>query len=224
MRWLALLAVVGCGGDGDPCGATAGTCATIRVTSTGIARVDSLELDVSYGDGHGTAITMLAAPAALPVETGVALDVTLPVGLGVVVAGRLDGQVLGTGFAATELAGGATLVVAIEPPAMVCVATGTYCGGDKVAGDPETLYRCGAQGMAYARGACASGCQIGTNRDDTCYGGGPRCTTGTRYCGGDKVDGDPRTLYTCQADGTGVTSEACVNRCEVVAGHPDTCR
>lgn len=54
-----------------------------------------------------------------------------------------------------------------EPPAG-CVVGGAYCGGDKVKGDADTLYRCNAGGAVTPIEICASGCSVNMGRDDTC--------------------------------------------------------
>lgn len=54
------------------------------------------------------------------------------------------------------------------PPQGRCVENGTYCGGDKVPGDPNTLYRCNADGTVTAIERCANGCSINPGRNDTC--------------------------------------------------------
>lgn len=49
-----------------------------------------------------------------------------------------------------------------------CVVNGTYCGGDKVNGDPDVLYRCNSGNTISVVRRCPSGCQINKNDDDTC--------------------------------------------------------
>lgn len=49
-----------------------------------------------------------------------------------------------------------------------CVVNGTYCGGDKVNGDPNVLYRCNSGNTISVVRRCANGCQINKNDDDTC--------------------------------------------------------
>jgi hypothetical protein len=49
-----------------------------------------------------------------------------------------------------------------------CVETGLYCGGDKVDGDPSSLYRCTSGAGAFVM-ECANGCVIGSpGHDDAC--------------------------------------------------------
>jgi hypothetical protein len=55
-------------------------------------------------------------------------------------------------------------------PATPCVSGGTYCGGDKVNGDPDVLYKCGADGVATTvQEHCANGCFVApAGSDDYC--------------------------------------------------------
>lgn len=55
-------------------------------------------------------------------------------------------------------------------PATKCVSGGTYCGGDKVNGDPDVLYKCGADGFATTvQQQCANGCMVApAGQDDYC--------------------------------------------------------
>ena len=49
-----------------------------------------------------------------------------------------------------------------------CVTGGSYCGGDKVNGDPDVLYRCGSGSTTTVIERCARGCAVNTGRDDAC--------------------------------------------------------
>jgi hypothetical protein len=104
-----------------------------------------------------------------------------------------------------------------------CVAGSYYCGGDKLAGDPDTLYQCNGGGVPLARGRCVAGCIVIPTDDDACRGAGGTCVEGSDYCGGDKVDGDPQTLYTCTS-GVGTNPRVCPNGCVVETGDDDRCR
>jgi hypothetical protein len=55
-------------------------------------------------------------------------------------------------------------------PPTKCVAGGAYCGGDKVNGDPNVLYKCGADGFATTvQQACVNGCVVApAGQDDFC--------------------------------------------------------
>lgn len=223
MRWLALLAIVGCG-TADPCEDAAGTCIALRVESVTVDRIDHLELDVLYGNRHGTATTGDGV-VELPVHTAVELSGNTPLDVGIVAAGKLAGVVLGTGAAQTTIEPDAHVELTIElAPIAECVAGALYCGGDKLAGDPDTLYQCNGGGVPLARGACAFGCVVQPTLDDTCRGGGGTCVDGGFYCGGDKLDGDPQSLYRCSG-GAGVDPMVCADGCVIAAaGSDDHCR
>jgi len=225
---LALALVAGCGESTDPCAAIAGTCLAVEVRSDTVAEIDQLELDVLYGGRHATATTQAEGGrvVGLPLVTAIELDVTGAgeLAVGVVAAGKLSGTVLGTGAASATLApdehGAIELVLA--PPAE-CVGGGLYCGGDKVAGDPDTLYQCNEGGVPLARGVCTAGCIVRPADDDACRADGGTCIEGGFYCGGDKVEGDPQTRYTC-AGGVGIDGVECADACVVAPpGEDDYC-
>lgn len=235
-RTTALAALLGlaAGGacsDDDPC-AGAATCVRLDVAAAAIARIpqiDQLELDVVYGEHHATTTTEAAGghTTALPLATAIVLDVPGggdPVRIGVVAAGKLGASVLGTGAGSTSVASGHHAAIAIElSPTADCNAGAFYCGGDLLAGDPATLYQCNAGGVPIARGACSAGCLVRPAHDDVCRGSGGTCVDGGHYCGGDKLDGDPQTLYVCMA-GAGVAPVRCAAGCAVRPGDDDACR
>jgi hypothetical protein len=226
------LTVAACSDD-DPC-AGAATCVRIDVESAAapgapaIERIDQLELDVVYGDRHATTTTQAAGgrTTELPLATAIVLDVpgTTPVSVGIVAAGKLGASVLGTGAGSTTVAPGHRAAIAIGlSPVADCTAGAPYCGGDRLAGDPATLYQCNAGGVPIARGVCRNGCLVRPGKDDTCSGGTATCVDGGSYCGGDKLDGDPQTLYTCMA-GAGVSPRRCPDGCVVRPSNDDACR
>lgn len=49
-----------------------------------------------------------------------------------------------------------------------CVAGGSYCGGNKLVGNRNTLYLCNADGTGTVRRTCANGCSLNSGRDDSC--------------------------------------------------------
>jgi len=218
------LALAACG-QPDPCKDVEGTCLAVEIDSSAVERIDQLELDVLAGDIHGTTSTQppgggaVALPLVTAIELGGMAEGELAVG--VVAAGKLGGTVLGTGAASTTVTAGshATLSIELAPPGD-CVAGGHYCGGDKLAGDASTLYQCNGGGVPIARGACAYGCIVRPTQDDVCRGGGGTCVEGGYYCGGDKVDGDPQTLYRCER-GVGVAGTPCANGCVVAPPRED---
>ncbi|HEX8112067.1 MAG TPA: hypothetical protein VF516_30250, partial [Kofleriaceae bacterium] len=195
-------------------------------------RIDQLELDVVYGEHHATTTTQAAGgrTTELPLATAIVLDLPPdlpggdPVAVGVVAAGKLGASVLGTGAGSTMIAPRHHAAIAIElSPTADCTAGAFYCGGDQLAGDPATLYQCNAGGVPIARGACRYGCVVRPAHDDVCRGGGGTCVDGSRYCGGDKLDGDPQTLYVCMA-GAGVSPQRCAAGCVIRPGSDDVCR
>lgn len=221
------LALAACSDD-DPC-AGAATCVRLDVSAAvaPIAQIDQLELDILYADHHATTTTQAAGgrATALPLATAIVLDLSgaAPVTIGVVAAGKLGARVLGTGAGSTTVAPGhhAAIDLALSPTAN-CNAGALYCGGDQLAGDPQTLYQCNAGGVPLARGACPSGCIVRPGKDDVCRGGGGTCVDGGHYCGGDKLDGDPASLYLCMA-GAGVSPSRCATTCLVRPGTDDIC-
>lgn len=225
-RCLALLALLAGCTDGDPC-AGAATCVRVDVSSSTVARIDQLELDIVYGDRHATTTTQPdgGGTARLPLATAIVLDdVAAPTRVGVVAAGKLGAGVQGTGAASLTIAPGDHAALAIElSPVERCEAGAFYCGGDRLAGDPDTMYTCNAGGVPIARGVCAGGCLVRPGRDDVCRASGGVCVDGGRYCGGDKLDGDPGTLYVCQ-NGAGISPTICSNGCVVRAANDDACR
>lgn len=169
MRLVALALLAACG-DVDPCEELAGTCLALAVESDTVREVDLLELDLLYGPTHATIATGPGTGvAALPLATAISLDVPEPVSLGIVAAGKLGGTVLGTGFATATIEPGAraSLAIVLAPPDD-CVAGSFYCGGDRLAGDPGTLYQCNGGGVPLARGVCELGCLVRPGDDDIC--------------------------------------------------------
>jgi len=49
-----------------------------------------------------------------------------------------------------------------------CFVGGAYCGGDKVSGDKDTLYRCTGAGAPTVIRHCANGCAVHSGDDDAC--------------------------------------------------------
>jgi hypothetical protein len=218
--------LVACGGDPDPCEGLA-TCVRLHVQSNTTDRIDTLELDLLYGTAHATTTTQASGAAVvdLPLVTGIEVATTQPIRVGIVAAGKLAGNVLGTGAATTTLDPSAHDDLALElAPVADCVAGTLYCGGDKLAGDPMTLYQCNAGGVPLARGLCSAGCLVRPAKLDTCAAAGGPCIEGGLYCGGDKLEGDPQTLYHC-ASGAGTQPMECTDGCVVAApGTNDHCR
>lgn len=107
-----------------------------------------------------------------------------------------------------------------------CVAGGAYCGGDRVVGAADTLYRCVADGGSTLLKKCASRCIRDAGQGDgaLCAPPATACKVGGAYCGGDKLDGDPSILYRCVASGAPTILERCAHGCRVMAsGVDDAC-
>jgi len=49
-----------------------------------------------------------------------------------------------------------------------CFVGGAYCGGDKVSGDKNTLYRCTGSGAPTVIKHCTRGCSVNSGDDDSC--------------------------------------------------------
>src|SRR5262245_26393734 len=103
MKRALLVLLAGCGSS-DPCEDVGDRCIAVDVSSATIDRIDHLELDVLYGDRHGTATTSDGV-VALPLSTAIELPGTGAIDVGVVAAGKLGGVVLGTGAAQLQLTG-----------------------------------------------------------------------------------------------------------------------
>jgi hypothetical protein len=223
-RALACLALAACGTDG-PCDDRTGACIAITVEGN-VGRVDQLELDLLYAGLHRTTSSRPSGggTTGLPLELAILIDVSSETSVGIVAAGKLSGSVLGTGSASTTLDANlhTTLSLVLAPPDD-CTAGALYCGGDKVAGDPNTLYQCNGGGVPLARGVCLGTCTIRPGNDDTCRGIGGTCIDGTDYCGGDKLDGDPQVLYRCSG-GAGINPRPCTDGCVVRVNDDDRCR
>ncbi len=226
MRCVMLALVpLACGSDPDPCATAPGACIALRVDSDTVDAIDLLELDILYGDSHDTITTALDTneAVALPIVTSIALDIAAPTEVGVVAAGKLSGGVLGIGAASTTLDANQRVDLdLVLAPRSTCVTGGDYCGGDELAGDEDTLYRC-TDGVPIARGRCVHGCTVRPGIDDGCAGGPMTCVTGGFYCGGNEVVGDPASLYRCDA-GQGVDRMMCPNGCMIAEpGNDDFC-
>ena len=222
---LVVALTAACASDPDPCADVTTACVALRVESRTVDRLDQLELDVLHGDRHATATTAPANGGAvsLPLVTAIVLEPSAAIEVGVVAAGKLGAQVVGTGAAETTVEPGGRVAITIElSPIGACVDGGLYCGGDKLAGDADTLYVCDLDSVPKARGRCIGGCQVSPTADDSCRGVGGPCTNGGFYCGGDELDGDPRVLYRCES-GVGVRVETCADRCVIETNRDDHC-
>ena len=223
LGWLAVFAAA-CGDD--PCDRVGGACLAIHVASDSVQKVDQVELDVLWdGDRHGTATSQTSGGGThdLPIVLALELDLAASVPVGVVAAGKLSGKVLGTGAASITLgpAEHASIEITLGP-LKNCMAGTLYCGGDKLAGDAQTLYECNGGGVPLARGRCLLRCMNDPSLEDYCVGSGG-CVEGSDYCGGDKVDGDPKMLYRCTG-GICTNPRLCDNGCIIQNHDDDICR
>jgi hypothetical protein len=58
-----------------------------------------------------------------------------------------------------------------------CVVGGLYCGGDKVTGDHNTLYRChGSKVAPTVEKHCTAGCKVNSGNDDSCAAAPAPCS------------------------------------------------
>jgi hypothetical protein len=223
---LALAALAACTDD-DPC-AGAATCIRVDVHSATVSSIDQLELDVLYGDLHATTTTQATGghTTQLPLATAIVLDISGadPIAVSIVAAGKLGANVLGAGAGSAAIAPHHHAAIDLElAPIEACTAGALYCGGDKLAGDPQVLYQCNTGGVPIARGRCAATCTTRPGKDDQCSAAGGTCRDGGTYCGGDKLAGDPQTLYTCMA-GAATAPTPCASGCLVRTSDDDACR
>ncbi|MEO8843101.1 MAG: hypothetical protein ABI704_16115 [Kofleriaceae bacterium] len=222
---MTCAALAACGGDDDPCAASKGTCVTLHVSSPTVARIDALELDILYGTHHSTVTDDGVGTVALPLTTAIELAVEGDVTPSIVAAGMLGGMVLGTGWGKVDVAADTHASVEIVlVPQIACLGGSRYCGGDKISGDPDTVYECVANGVPSAHGACPGPCVLRTGQDDECAAVDGPCAEGGLYCGGDQLTGDPGSLYQC-ANGVGTFVMQCANGCAInAAPSKDACR
>lgn len=208
----------------DPC-AGAGTCVRLDIESTVIKTIDQVELDLVY-DGHHATTTTGTVGQLVDLPVSIPLRLNLPssplINVAIVAAGKLAGNVLGAGADSTTVQQGhSALAVVFLEPSDPCTENGLYCGGSRVAGDPEAIYRCtGSVPIFYFR--CTSGCISHSGADAECIGLG-LCHDGGTYCGGHIIDGEPNTLYVCRSfEGTDPTP--CPNGCQVRGDGNDACQ
>jgi muramidase (phage lysozyme) len=77
----------------------------------------------------------------------------------------------GSGTLITKCGGGCRINLGNDDSCkapVACTVGGSYCGGDKINGDPNVLYRCGAGGTTTVIRKCANGCRVNAGDDDSC--------------------------------------------------------
>jgi hypothetical protein len=216
------LLLAACGGDG-PCAGVDDACIVLTVKSSVFQEIDQLDLDILYGDRHDTISTALPEKGRveLPIVTTITLDINTPVAVGVVGAGKLGAAVQGFGAAEKMIGTDEHVTMEIDlATKSTCEIGMEFCGGEGFAGNPQTLYRC-TDGVPLARGRCTHLCDRRTG-SDVCLAGPEKCTLGG-YCGGNEVDGDPGSVYTCM-NGVGVNRMQCADGCVIERDNDDHCR
>lgn len=234
---VVALLVAGCGGA-DPCDGIDGTCLAIHVDPSTVRELEQLDFDITFGADHGTATSRAATgrtitlPAATAIALGASTAASLPVR--VKVSGVLGGAIVGRAEVSVTLARGqhasARLQLGLAGDGGVpdlaadggCTPGALYCGGHALEGDPTTLYRCTTTGPVI-RGGCVAGCEVRPGRDDRCLGAGGPCFVTGQYCGGDKLAGDPQTLYRCDGSDMPPVIRICPNVCKIIPGDDDMC-
>jgi hypothetical protein len=228
VAFVVTVGAAGCG-DIDPCAGVSGTCLAVHVDpSSAVQRVDQLDFAITFGANSGSTDTRgnKSGTTELPIAVAVELG-TLAAPAEMVrvqVSGLVASVLAGQGTISTTIANGEHLAVHVKLAAVVCMDGGLYCGGDKLAGDPNVLYRCNGTAAPTPRGMCPNGCQVQPGQDDTCMAGGGACMSGAFYCGGDKLAGDPRTLYRCNGASDPTVSMECPSACVIRANQNDICQ
>ena len=229
----ALLAVAGAAGllaachfgPEDRCqGGT--TCVDLEVDGYPFNEIDQLTFDVVYGTRHAN--TTIDAGGAISLPTSVPLTFALtdptPIDVSLIAAGRLGGHVLGADARTIRLQlGDHTSITLLLSHVLPCTEGAVYCGGTgDIQAEIRTLYRCtGGLPVYYAQ--CTSACSPHFTEHGECIGLA-LCTDGGHYCGGNKLDGDPNTLYVCK-DFDATAPRQCPNGCTVSAADgADACK
>jgi hypothetical protein len=119
MRALVVLAgaivVAGCHSKTDPCGSFHGTCVTLTLTSSQVARIDEVDL-IASGAVSGPQTSATSAET-FPIEVAIELPATASGALSLDVTGKLAGSVVGQGSGSTTVTPGqhSTLTIDLEP-------------------------------------------------------------------------------------------------------------
>jgi hypothetical protein len=225
MKWLLLCMLAGCAPD--PCAGIAGACLALHIDPSTVREVEQLDFDITYGTDHGTATSR--APSGqtitLPAVTAIAAQGQLRIKISGVLGGAIAGraQVSRTLMPGEHASERVQLGSGAVDLGSTCTIGGVYCGGNELEGDPNTLYKCTATGPVI-RGACVGGCEIrAAGKDDACRGVGGPCVIPGRYCGGDKLPGDPQVLYRCDGTQMPPVVMSCQSGCQIRPGDDDEC-
>jgi hypothetical protein len=207
----------------DPCG-DAATCLRLNINGLLIDSIDQLELDVVIGGTtHSTVTTgMPGQLVSLPTSTSIKLAIPLPViSVDLIAAGRRAGVVVGLDGASAMVFGGDHHSVDLFlSSAFRCTEGELSCGyGVGLSGQPNWIYRCTDQ-VPIFDARCMRSCSGSFGSEVTCFDTG--CAEGGHYCGGDKLDGDPHTLYICNQS-RGTLPMRCPHSCVVTANGNDRC-
>ena len=221
----ALLASAACGtSEPDPCDGKT-TCLRLDVAGFSIEAIEQLELDIVLGGTVHSTVTTGAPGQAISLPTSTSLSLVVPypaTNVDIVAAGRRAGQVVGIASASqTVFSGDHQSVELALSDLFFCDEDSLQCGSSVgLFRQASTIYRC-TDRVPIFYGRCLRSCSSGTfGSDASCFDTG--CAEGGRYCGGDKLDGDPHTLYVCNQS-RGATPTKCPHSCVVTANGNDTC-
>jgi murein DD-endopeptidase MepM/ murein hydrolase activator NlpD len=123
---------------------------------------------------------------------------------------------IAAGCSANESAGDSS--PELQPGASTGEAQGSDGDGDQGA-PPNDDPSLGSESVDPTTGADAG--TDGSSPNVVPKGNG--CVAGGRYCGGDKVTGDSKTLYKCNGAATPTVVEKCASGCMVNSGSDDSC-
>ena len=221
----ALLAATACASSPpEPCAGTQ-TCLRLNVDGFLIGSIDQLELDVVIGGTtHSTVTTgTRGEPISLPTSTSITLAIPVPLlSVDLIAAGRRDGKVLGLDGASVMVLGGNQQSIDLElTEQATCMEGHLDCGyAVDVRAQANWLYRCTDQVPLFSA-RCLHACTGGFGPSAACFDTG--CTENGHYCGGNKLEGDPNSLYFCVDGRAGSSSSRCAHNCVISGDGNDTC-
>jgi hypothetical protein len=106
-----------------------------------------------------------------------------------------------------------------------CAPGTTMCVPSPSGGAESSLLQC-VNGFEQTT-ACQYGCVMQVDASATAptpVAVCSPCFLGGKYCGGDKIGTDPKTLYICNPDGTAGVVENCLLGCKVNPSGDDSCQ